>query len=136
MKGLVFHWDEKLTLLADRSAQMRLMKQWTHTAKGFGAYHLCVIGAAPDNYDSEVTIDRFNTYQEVRDKYRTYTYVVIINSGQDVESVKFPEGDVMFVVGSNYSDPVVNDGDVTVGISGSIPLYDVIAAGIVLHKAQ
>lgn len=133
MNRLCFYWDDNVTLLADVKAQERLLKQWTHTAKGFGIYHLLVVGNAPPNNDAEITIESFTTYQEIRDKYSTEQYVVLIEAGTDMDNFTALSGDLIYVLGSNYSDPIVIEGDVTVGLSASIPLWDVVAAGIVLY---
>lgn len=136
MKGLVFHWDENEILKADKRAQKRLLKQWTHTAKAFGIYNLLIIGdEIPINHDSEVTINIFKDYLHIRKKYSKYKYVVITEEGDNLKQVKFPTKNVLFVLGSNYSNPQVHDKDIAVSIEGNIPLWDVVAAGIVLHEA-
>lgn len=137
MKGLVFHWDENQTFKSSKRAQKRLLKQWTHTAKAFGFYNLLIIGKdVPMINDTEINILVFNDYLEIREEYENYKYVIITEKGKDIDSVKFPTKDVLYVVGSNYSDPIVTDGDILVGIKGNIPLWDVVAAGIILHRAQ
>lgn len=137
MKGLVFHWDDNETLKADKRAQKRLLKQWTHTAKAFGIYHLLIIGKEiPVINDSEIEIQTFETYNDVRAAYQDVKYIIITEDGKDLEKVKFPKSNVLFVLGSNYSNPQINDNDIIVSIEGNIPLWDVVAAGIVLYKAQ
>ena len=134
MRGLVFHYDNAEALA--RKAHKRLLKQWTHTAKAFGVDHLLIIGGdIPEIYDTEITIERFEDYPSVREAYPKNKYVVITESGKSLGSVKLPK-DALYVLGSNYSDPVVTEGDITVSIKAKIPLWDVVAAGIVLHKAQ
>ena len=139
MNSLAFHWDEAEAFTKDQKAQKKLLKQWTHTAKAFGIYHLMVIGeetAIPVLGDIEVKIEFFDNYHQIRKAYPKSKYVVITEEGKDVEKVKFPSGDVIYVVGSNYSNPATNKGDVLVSIKANIPLWDVVAAGIVLYKAQ
>ena len=138
MKALCFHWDESETLLADRRAQKRLLKQWTHTAKAFGVDTLIIIcdGDPPVINDEEIKIELFPNYNDVREAYYSLEYVVITAVGLAFDEVKYPRQNVIFVVGSNYADPELMDGDIAVGIKGSIPLWDVVAAGIVLNKAQ
>ena len=116
-----------------------MLKQWTHTAKAFGIYHLLIIGdekAIPVLGDTEIKIEHFENYHQIRKQYKKHKYVVITEEGKDVEKVKFPTGNALYVVGSNYSNPAVNKGDLLVSIKANIPLWDVVAAGIVLHKAQ
>lgn len=132
MRALVFHWDENQTFKSDERAQKRLLKQWTHTAKAFDVYKLLIVGNPPQNNDAEITIETFDSYAEVREKYKS-KYVVITEKGKD--KVKYPK-DCIFVVGSNYSDPEVRKGDIAVSIKANIPLWDVVAAGIILDRAQ
>lgn len=135
MSKLCFHWDENQLLMADSRAQSRLLKQWTHTAKAFGVNHLLVIGSPPKNNDNEITIETFKSYQDVREKYDSQ-YIVITEKGNDVFYVDFPEGDKIYVVGSNYANPEINNGDITVSIKAKIPLFDLVAASIVMYEAQ
>jgi uncharacterized protein (DUF1330 family) len=133
VRGLVFHYDNAEVL--DRKAHKRLLKQWTHTAKAFGIDHLLIIGEAPEIHDAEIVIDYYEDYQQIREAYPDNKYVVIIESGKPLGSVKLPK-DALYVLGSNYADPIVNEKDITVSIKADIPLWDVVAAGIVLHKAK
>jgi len=139
MKGLVFHWDTAIAFDTSEIARKKLLKQWTHTIKAFGVYKLIVIGGGdlvPPMEDLEITMEKFTTYDEVLIAYPGHSRVVLVDTGTDVDSVVFPTGDVLFVLGSNYANPIVNEGDTTVSVSAIIPLWDVVAAGIVLHKAQ
>lgn len=137
MKGLVFHWDDNETLKADKRAQKRLLKQWTHTAKAFGIYHLLIIGKEiPVIDDNEIEISIYECYSDIRADYKDVKYVIITEDGEDLEKIMLPKSNVLFVLGSNYSNPQINDNDITVSIEGNIPLWDVVAAGIVLYKAQ
>lgn len=132
MNGLVFHYDNAEAL--DRKAHKRLLKQWTHTAKAFGIYHLIVIGKkVPQINDAEITIEQFGSYQEVREAHPDEKYVVLTETGKDVDKFKFPK-DAFYVLGSNYAEPEIRQGDLTVSIAANIPLWDVVAAGIVLYR--
>jgi len=136
MRKLCFHWDGAEAFRKDEVAKKKLLKQWTHTAKAFGIFNLIVIGdrdAIPIIGDIEVSIEYFDKYSDVRDIYPDEKYVVLTEKGK--REVEFPE-DCIFVVGSNYADPQENKGDILVGIKSGIPLWDVVAAGIILHKAQ
>lgn len=139
MKILVCHWDDAEAFKGNQKAKKKLLKQWTHTAKAFGIHHFIVIGeesAIPVLNDAEIKIDFYDNYHQVRKDYPKHKYVVMTEEGKDIEKVKFPTGDVIYVVGSNYSNPATNKGDVLVSIKAKIPLWDVVAAGIVLYKAQ
>ena len=138
MKALCFYWDESETLKADMRAQKRLLKQWTHTAKAFGISKLLIIGdQVPVINDTEITIEVFKSYEYVRHCYDDYLYVVITEKGMDIEEINIPYSDnMLFVVGSNYSNPVEYEGDLLVGINANVPLWDVVAAGIVLHRSM
>lgn len=135
MNKLVFHWDENVLLTMDERTQSRLLKQWTHTAKAFGIYHLLIIGKPPANNDADILIEDFKSYQEIRDKYES-NYVVIIEGGKPIGEIEKPHGEIIYVVGSNYADPEVRAGDIAVGIKAGIPLFDLVAASIILHEAQ
>lgn len=132
MVKLCFHWDKNVSFLSDVKAQERLLKQWTHTAKAFGIYHLLIVGNPPANNDAEMTIESFTNYQEIRDKY-TEQYVILTEHGTNLNDFTVPEGDLIYVLGSNYAEPVITAGDVTVGLDALIPLWDVVAAGVILY---
>lgn len=133
MNKLLFHWDDNEVLLADAHAQAKLLKQWTHTAKAFGIYDLLIIGNSPVSGDVEITIEKFATYQEARDAYIDSQFVLLTEDGQDISAFAPPDGEVIYALGSNYANPIAHTGDATVGIAAAVPLWDVVAAGIVLH---
>lgn len=139
MEGLVFHWDDAAAFSKSDMARKKLLKQWTHTAKAFGVYNLMIIGdpaSIPVVEDLEMTVQDFATYDAVRAAYPTHVYVVMTEVGEPIESITFPAEPSFLVAGSNYANPVINEGDITVSITALLPLWDVVAAGIVLHKAQ
>ena len=139
MNSLVFHWDEAEAYKKDQLAKKKLLKQWTHTAKAFGVYNLMVIGnsdSIPVLGDTEIAITQYDNYEQVRAAHKKAKYVVITEEGKPIESVKFPKKNVIFVVGSNYANPKINDKDITVAIKANIPIWDVVAAGIVMSRAM
>lgn len=136
MRRLCFHWDEAEAFKKSDTARKKLLKQWTHTAKAFGVFDLIVVGAKaniPVIKDLEINIEVFSSYADVRTAYDNSEYVVITETGKG--EVAFPK-DCIFVVGSNYSNPQENEGDILVKIEADIPLWDVVAAGIILHRAR
>lgn len=114
-------------------AAKKILKRWTHICKAFGVYHLIVIGKdVPTINDTEIEVEVFKTYGEVRKKYKKENFVVAIEGGEDLKPFRHHKEDI-YVFGSNYADPEIRDGDRTVGISALIPLHDINAAAIVLH---
>lgn len=135
MKSLLFYWDVSEVFVGKKISK-RLLKQWSHTAKAFGVSRLIIIGKnIPKLLDAQIKIEVYESYSKARSEIDAQ-FVVIIESGKPLNDVIFPEEETVFVVGSNYSDPEVNDGDITVSIEAGIPLWDIMAATIVLHKAN
>lgn len=135
---LSFYWDNSEVFNASRKAQKRLLKQWTHTAKAFGIHTLLVIGKeVPRITDREVELVRFDSYADVRMEYSKAQFVVITGQGTEtIENANLPHKQIVFQLGSNYSDPEIRPNDITIKIDADIPLWDVVAAGIVLHGAR
>ena len=139
MNKLAFHWDDAEALQSSALTQKKLLKQWTHTAKAFGIYNLIIIGDVdniPKILDLELSIEYFNTEDNLREAYPDGQYILLTESGEDIETFTMPAGDSIFLLGSNYEDPIEMDKDYKIGITANIPLWDVVAAGIVLHKVK
>ncbi len=138
MIALLCHHDESAAF--GRKASKRLLKMWTHTAKAFGISNLIVIGekeSVPYIGDEEIAIEVFSHISEARAKYSEFCWVVAHEEGYNVDEYTYelPE-DVIFAVGSNYADPVLYEDDIVVSIDSQIPLWDIVAAGIILHEAN
>lgn len=134
MIALCCYFDDAAILKESSRASKKILKQWTHLCKAFKVYHLIVIGKdVPTIHDAEIKVEVFKTYNEVRDKYQKEKFVVVIEGGEPLKSFRHHKS-CIYVVGSNYSDPEVRQGDRTVGLHAAIPLHDINAAAIVLHN--
>lgn len=135
MPALVCHWDDSMVFKKADFARKKLLKQWTHTCKAFDIPHLIIIGklnSIPILGDVGVKIEYFEDYSAVRQAYPNKTYIVIVEGGADLARFTHPK-ECFYVLGSNYSNPKILKGDLAVGIKAKIPLWDVVAAGIVLQ---
>lgn len=134
MITLIGYWEEAEAFKKDKLAIKKLYKMWTHACKSLGVDKLIMIGKnVPIIGDLEIQMESYLTYEEAREAC-SGTPVVITESGTPIKKFKHPKNDTVYIVGDNYNNPKVLEGDLTVGIDAKIPLHDIIAASIVLHS--
>lgn len=145
MIAVCCHWNDAEAFTKADFARKKILKQWTHTCKAFGVYHLIVIGdmdAIPVLGDVEIKVERFSTYAEVKDKYKNENFVVVASGGEDLKPFRHPKS-CIYVFGSNYAGDIKpGKNDKCVGIKTAplagyedkfFPLHDSAAAAIILH---
>lgn len=137
MRAICFYWDDGEILNRDIVCQRRLMKQWTHTAKAFGVHTLlCIVqNHMPELvFDVEVNFVCYTTLAQVRAAYPDHTFVVLTENGQPADVPNIPMEDVIYVTGSNYSEPATEEGDILVAYQSDIPLWDIVAMSLLLEE--
>lgn len=133
MIAVCCHFDGAEVFKQSPRAAKKILKQWTHLCKAFGIYHLIVVGKnVPANNDTEINVEILDSYSDVKKKYKGEEFVIAIKGGEDLKPFRHHKS-CIYVFGSNYGDPPVEEGDRTVGIESMIALHDINAASIILH---
>lgn len=139
MKAICFYWDDSAIINSDGRCQRRLMKLWTHTAKAFGITRLLCIcnDFVPELvFDVEVDFTVYPDVEAVRAEFPDFKFVVLTERGQPLDSVTIPEDNVVYMTGSNYSEPITEEGDVLVSFTADIPLWDIVAMSLLLNEVR
>jgi hypothetical protein len=143
MLGMVAEWSVHPWILGDVG---RWLSFYTYTARSFGADKLLMVGNPPSAHDHMVEGVDYGTYPELDGVFKDFPNASIVALSVDADhkpiplkDFRHPQGDTLYVVGSDYGEVNYTVLDqytpvyVSIEMAKPQPLWGHVALGIALQ---